>query len=706
MVRRLVAVLGVVAIASVGLVLAGGVAGAATFSVTNTSANAATSGSLPWAFAQATAANADSTITVDPTLSGQTVNLTDELLYAPAGATAALIVDGNGIVIHQTTAGKRVVHTQTAGALTMDAVTLTGGNTVVADPVGSAIFTEDMTNGLTLTNCTIASNTATSNTSTAASVVRAGATNVTNCTFSNNTSTATGAGVSDGILVTGTTSITNSTFDQNTVSSVDGHANGVVDAGDLNVSGSKFTANTNQATGTGDTFGLFDSGNTTVASTTISGNKNLANSGGANGVLDTNNLTMSGSTVTGNTNQSATGGANGVLDSNTTTLTATTVDSNQNLTGSGDAQAVLDTSDLSLTDTTVTNNKSHTDSGLSQGVIFPGGTNTVTTSTIAGNESSTGSGDAAGALYLPGNDTIVVTNSTISGNLASGTTSEGGAIDKVTLVAAGTGKHSGAGAAAATSVSLVYSTIVDNTAATGANLDVPTATTFGTVIALGHGGTNCASGISTTSNGSNFSDDSSCSLTGTGDTQSGGDPKLAALGDFSGPTPTRPPLFDSPLLDKADCTAAGANGIIVDQRGVSRPQGTACDIGSVEVRPASLVVDKSVTGVPTGLPVPFAGPYTFTVTCNDGTKTSVSVTAPTGGESTVATGIHFGATCTVAETPVVVAQAPVAATYTPVGVDTTGVLVGQDEQVKVSVANDYTAVFAALALRLQPKFTG
>jgi hypothetical protein len=56
------------------------------------------------------------------------------------------------------------------------------------------------------------------------------------------------------------------------------------------------------------------------------------------------------------------------------------------------------------------------------------------------------------------------------------------------------------------------------------------------------------------------------------------DPKLGPLGDNGGPTRTHRLLPGSPAIDAAstpDCPPT-------DQRGVPRPQGAGCDIGSFE----------------------------------------------------------------------------------------------------------------------------
>ena len=64
------------------------------------------------------------------------------------------------------------------------------------------------------------------------------------------------------------------------------------------------------------------------------------------------------------------------------------------------------------------------------------------------------------------------------------------------------------------------------------------------------------------------------------------DPLLAPLGNYGGPTQTFALLPGSPAID---IIPPGTNGcgttINIDQRGVVRPQGNACDIGAFEFRP-------------------------------------------------------------------------------------------------------------------------
>ena len=56
------------------------------------------------------------------------------------------------------------------------------------------------------------------------------------------------------------------------------------------------------------------------------------------------------------------------------------------------------------------------------------------------------------------------------------------------------------------------------------------------------------------------------------------DPRIGALADNGGPTRTRALLAGSPAIDAASATDCPAT----DQRGVARPQGAGCDMGSFE----------------------------------------------------------------------------------------------------------------------------
>jgi hypothetical protein len=218
-------------------------------------------------------------------------------------------------------------------------------------------------------------------------------------------------------------------------------------------------------------------------------------------------------------------------------------------------------------------------------LAFGGTHSSILNSTLSGNDA----GDAGGAVAT--SSPLTVANTTITGNSA------GAVAGGVRLFAD----------VADMTLTLQHVTLVGNEAPVGANLAVAkeegtagvALVSFGTVVALpAAGGGNCAldEGVGTVSEGYNFSDGNSCGFTGGTDHENAGDPQLGALADNGGPTQTRLPATDSPLLDAipvADCHA----GIGFDQRGVDRPQGSGCDIGAVEVE---VVVEDP--GTPPGLP--------------------------------------------------------------------------------------------------------
>jgi len=89
---------------------------------------------------------------------------------------------------------------------------------------------------------------------------------------------------------------------------------------------------------------------------------------------------------------------------------------------------------------------------------------------------------------------------------------------------------------------------------------------------------------SITSGGYNVAGGTSCGFAVTGDVQGVTSLGIGPLADNGGPTRTRLPATGSLLVD---AIPAGTPGLCdaaspIDQRGVSRPQGPACDIGSVE----------------------------------------------------------------------------------------------------------------------------
>jgi len=236
-----------------------------------------------------------------------------------------------------------------------------------------------------------------------------------------------------------------------------------------------------------------------------------------------------------------------------------------------DGGAIRNAGSLTLARDSITGNEALTATLRRGGGIFTTTGLTVTQSTIAGNRAYNG-----GAVAVMGTAAVTVDDSTIAGNLAGGPGSNG--VGGGFVVAAGT------------TLAIRSSTISGNQsfngAASGGGIFGISASLENTIVAnnLSHEPNqsatrldNCAVGT-LTSNGHNLSDGTDCNLSGNGD-RPGVDAKLGALGDHGGGTDTMAPLAGSPAID------AGAGCPPIDQRGLSRPRGSACEIGAYEVAP-------------------------------------------------------------------------------------------------------------------------
>ncbi len=195
------------------------------------------------------------------------------------------------------------------------------------------------------------------------------------------------------------------------------------------------------------------------------------------------------------------------------------------------------------------------------GINNQGGTVSLTNSTVSNSRVFivVVTGGFGGGIYNTG--TLTISNSTISGNRAPNNRSGGGIYnDSGTVVVAN-------------------STVSGNRAGNGAairNAD-GTVQLSNTIVANSNLGNNCSGTI--TSEGGNLSDDNSCNLTELSDLSNTED-NLGPLADNGSPTQTHLPQAGSPAIDNG----LAIHCLAVDQRGISRPQGPACDIGAVEVR--------------------------------------------------------------------------------------------------------------------------
>jgi hypothetical protein len=189
---------------------------------------------------------------------------------------------------------------------------------------------------------------------------------------------------------------------------------------------------------------------------------------------------------------------------------------------------------------------------------------------LSGNTSMSG----AGGIANGGGATANISNTTISGNVNSGFQG-GGIINDGTLtlsnstVAGNSADGRGGGIHEGSLGSLnVINTIIANNA--GGNCSIFS----GSFVSLGH----------------NLSNDTSCPLSASGDLVNT-DPQLGPLQDNGGPTLTHALQPGSPAIDAIPvgaCTDKYGNPITTDQRGVVRPQGSACDIGAFETESATV----------------------------------------------------------------------------------------------------------------------
>lgn len=213
----------------------------------------------------------------------------------------------------------------------------------------------------------------------------------------------------------------------------------------------------------------------------------------------------------------------------------------------------------SLRMTIVTSTLDENHAGIYGGAIEVNGSVAVTRSTLAGNTAG-GLGVGGGAaVLLNGGAQLQLTNSTVAGN---------------TTVPGGGGAIYNYGGAAI----LSYDTLAGNSSSlTGGSYTAATATVFaGTAVEPA-----CRAAVHETS-GFNLDSDRSCGMSLPTD-QSGTDPRLGPLADNGGPTDTELPLAGSPLIGHGG-TRATAGCPPIDQRGLPRPPGHACDVGSVEVQ--------------------------------------------------------------------------------------------------------------------------
>jgi hypothetical protein len=269
--------------------------------------------------------------------------------------------------------------------------------------------------------------------------------------------------------------------------------------------------------------------------------------------------------------------------------------------------------DLTLEDVVIAGGRGGASQRGGGGLGIIGGTLIVKNSTITQNHAlALGGGGIANICSL-----LIVENSTISHNTAAGGRTGGGILNE-------------SGGTLCTGRALISnSTIFENRAIDGRGDALADAfSPAGHVVVKnsvlasptqGIGG-DCIFGFAPDSKGYNIASDASCQLFAIGDMNSA-DPGLGPLANNGGPTPTHLPLGGSPVVDAipaAACTSVFGDFVTADQRGVARPQGLACDRGSVDVSGDTTgpLITPSISGL-SGNAGWYRGPVTVSFTVAD-----------------------------------------------------------------------------------------
>ena len=294
----------------------------------------------------------------------------------------------------------------------------------------------------------------------------------------------------------------------------------------------------------------------TLIDVNVEGNASNTHAGGIENNGGT--LTLIDSSVLGN---SAGGEGGGIYTYNgaTTTLDNTDVAGNQS-TGGGGGLRILN-SQMTITDSRIESNLA---GGNGAGIWATEGFVDVQSSLIAANDAS---GSLGGGIASTGFETtVLVANSTVTGNLAEaggGIGSDGGGVTVTFSTITGNDGDTGGGLYSGNGFfSVSRSLVAENTSTAGA--------------------VDCSGGFA--SDGYNLIgqiEQTECSITATTGDQFGTpgspiDPVLGTLADNGGLSDTFALLGGSPAIDGADACSG------LDQRGVVRPQGAACDIGAFE----------------------------------------------------------------------------------------------------------------------------
>jgi len=479
------------------------------------------------------------------------LDLTGNTISITGAGTGAIAGTGAGSTTIRAKGSFRTVSVGAAATATLSQVTITGGNAGSAG-YGGGVFNAGK---LTISLSVISGNTA----SAGGGIANAGGTlTVTGTTVSDNTAPGYGGGgIQNGGLhnVPGLVRVTNSMITGN---SADDDGGGILNG----QNGHPATAHSAAVAvrpvcprmrrcagrlggpGAGRTAGGPKGVNLTVTGTQVTGNTST-NAGGAI-ANDGGTAVVTSSTLTGNSAGAAVGG--GISAYGSLTVDHSTISSNKAsygggiefFNGNGPVPSIATVKQSTLSDNTAS-----IGAGIDDGNVV-----TVTASTLAGNKAQQGGGiEVEGA-------TINVLNSTFTGNKGSG----------IETYACGGG-------------TVGYTTMNGNDSAL--SLSCPDLRLTGTIVAGSTSGSNCAGAAPAETAGYNLDSGTACGFAKPTDLTKTS-PRLRKLAANGGPTMTEMPARGSPAINHGGKRATGCPR--ADQRGLSRPFGPACDIGSVEAR--------------------------------------------------------------------------------------------------------------------------
>jgi CSLREA domain-containing protein len=344
--------------------------------------------------------------------------------------------------------------------------------------------------------------------------------------------------------------------------------------------------------------GIRSSATLTLTNSTIT--FNVGGSGG--GIYSSGTLTVINSTISNNLSDIG-GSGGGISSDGPLTIKDSIVSDNTAYAGGG----VYASKSMNITDSIISNNRGTGIEGTGGGGITSSASATITNTTISGN-----SGDG-GITYFgfSATDVMTIVNSTISGNIGTiygsitirsgGISLRGGimTISNSTVSGNSTNGYGGGITVEGGTLGLNNVTITDNTADSDLN-------------GLGNGG-----GLYRLSGGVNFrnsiiagnfsrnpfaanpdclgmvnsqgynliGDPRGCDFGLDPTTKTDVNPGLGPLQNNGGTTLTHALLANSLAIDAGNPATPGSGGNaceIIDQRGIARPQGSACDIGAYE----------------------------------------------------------------------------------------------------------------------------